>query len=311
MIIKALKSGENIQLFDTFIGLLATVNETTWEIIKAIKKEGVKKAVKDIACLFEIDEKIAKEDIYNVIGDLKDAGIKIEDISLNISNKKYVPRSIEFLITSKCNSNCIYCQNSHIRDNKIELSTEKIKETLNDLSTLGTWCVWLECGGVLLRKDIFEILGHTEKLELASILFISGINVTEEIAKKLSYFKNLRIQVDIDSCIPEHHDLQRGLPGAFEKTIEGIKNLKKYGITPHIAMIITKYNIDDIEKTADFVNTLGVKYLFVGPTGYFFGRAYDNRDKLCLSKDNVKKLEKTLEKIQKKYEGKMCISLST
>jgi len=311
MLIKALKSGEDIQLFDTFIGLLAVVNETSWEIIKAVKKHGSEKAAKEIANLFEIDEQTTRRDIDIVIQNLKKTGINIEDISLSLSKDKYAPRSVEFVITPRCNCNCIYCQTSDVRKNKIELSTEKVKEILTDLSRLGTWCVWLECGGVLLREDIFEILEYAKKLELAIVLFISGMLVTDEIAKKFSSFKNLRVQVDLDSSRSAHHDLQRGVPGGFEKTLKGIENLKRHDIVPHVAMIITKYNIDDIEDTVDFLYDLGIKYLFLGPTAYFSGRAYKNKDKLYLGKEEIKKMKKTLDKVQKKYEGELCIALST
>jgi len=311
MLIKAIKLGNKIQLFDTFIGLIATINETTWEIIKSLKEYGKEKSVKIISDLFETDEKTAREDINDVITNLENLGIKIKHISLSLTKEKYSPRSVEFLITQECNCNCIYCQSSDTRKNQINLSTEKIKEVLTDLVKLGNWCVWLECYGVLLRKDIFEILDHAKKIETAIVLFINGILVTEEIAKKFSSYENLRIQIIIDSYIPEHHDLQRGVKGCFQKTIKAIEILKKYNITPHIGMIITKYNINDIDKTIDLVYGLGIKYMFIGPTAYFTGRAYENKDKLILSRDEVIKIKSAINNAQKKYEGKMSISLST
>jgi len=148
-------------------------------------------------------------------------------------------------------------------------------------------------------------------LEIAVAIFISGALINDEIAMKLSSFKNLRVQVDLDSSISKHHDLQRGLSGDFEKTVRGIKTLIDHGMVPQIAMIITKHNLDDIGKTADFVHKLGIKYFFLGPTGYFYGNAYKNKEVLRLNKNEIKKLKENLLKAQKKYEGDMVVALST
>lgn len=311
MLIKVKQSGKNYQLFDPFIGPLATVNESSWEIIKAVKNHGLEKAVAKISELYEIDKKTATADIKVVINNLNCLGINIENISLKISKERYAPRSVEFVITPRCNCECIYCQSSWTRDNKIELSTEQIKKVLSDLSSIGTWCVWLECGGVLLREDIFEIFEYSEKLEIAVVIFISGSLVNDKIAKKLSSFKNLRIQVDLDSSNPEHHDFQRGLPGDFNKTVDGIKTLMKYDIMPQIAMIVTKYNLNDIVETTDLVHKLGIQYFFLGPTGYFYGRANENKNSLQFNKTEIKKLKDTFVKVQNKYKDDMIVSLST
>jgi len=311
MLIKVKKAGEDFQLCDTFIGPIATVNESSWEMIKAVKKHGADKAVTEIANLFEIDKETAKEDIDNVIETLKDIGVKVEDISLKVSDEEYAPRSVEFVISPECNCECIYCQSSWTRDNKIALSTEQIKTVLTDLSTIGCWCAWVECGGVLLRKDIFEIFSHAEEIEMAVVIFISGSTVNDDIAKKLASYKNLRVQVNLDSCIAKHHDFQRGLPGDFEKSVEGIKTLKKHGIVPQVAMIVTKYNLDDVKATADFVHNLGIEYFFLGPTGYFYGRANENKDFLRLNSLEIKKLKDMLVNVQEKYKDKMIVSLST
>jgi hypothetical protein len=56
---------------------------------------------------------------------------------------------------------------------------------------------------------------------------------------------------------------------------------------------------------------LGVKYFFVGPTGYFYGNAYKNKDALRLNKNDIKKLKDSLVKVQKKYKHDMIVALST
>lgn len=307
--LKARKIENGVRIFDTQKNASHNFSETSWEIIKAVKKNGADGAVKKIMNLFDIDEKNAKEDISTVLSNLKTLGIKIDDIPDDVSSDGYAPRMVQFDVTPRCNSKCIYCFPSDKMSDPTELSTEQILSTITELSNLETWVLVISGGEPLLRKDIFQILNHAEKLQISTWLLTNGILIDENVARTLSEFKELSmVQVSLDSCISEHHDNNRGLKGAFEKTIDGIKNLLKNGVTPEIEMVVTKNNIDDIEETVAFLNEIGIKIVRIGPALTTNGRGLANREKITFDSNQLKETGKKIIELNKKYARSMRVS---
>lgn len=307
--LKVARIRETYHIFDTVNGTFFSVNGTTWEIIKALKKFEKDEAIKFISKLFTISEKRAKKDVSHVLKELSSFEIDVDEMPLKIQTEEFAPRSVEFDITSRCNSKCIYCLVSEYMQDPTELSTEKIIEVIDELNEIGTWSITLSGGEPTLRSDLFEILGHIDKYELATSVFSNAMNIDENVAKQLSKYKHLFMQVSLDSHSSEHHDKQRGVDGAFEKTIHGIKNLLKYNIFVDISVVVTPININDMEKLAAFLYDLGVKSVRMAPA-IIMGRAYENRGQLYLDKNQLRGLGNRISDLNKKYQGKMIVSKS-
>lgn len=91
--------------------------------------------------------------------------------------------------------------------------------------------------------------------------------------KKVKEFKKAGLhfaQISLDGLKPETHDHFRGMLGAFEKTVRGIKNCIAEGLFVEIATIAARHNIKEVPAMIDFAAKLGVNwfmlYNFV-PTG--------------------------------------------
>lgn len=307
--LKVARSENSFHIFDTINGSFFSINRTSWEIIKAIKKHGKDKATTEIAKLYNISEKRAEKDMEYIIKQVTSSGLNIADIPIAVPKFKYAPRSVEFDITPRCNSKCIYCMASDRMKDPTELSTQKIIDIIDELNDLGTWVITLSGGEPTLRPDLFEILEYAEKLEMATSVFTNGMTVDEQMAKKFSKFKHLFAQLSLDSSNPAHHDEQRGVKGAFEKTVQGIKNLLKYNVFIEIATIVTPINVDDIEKLASFVHDLNIKSIRISPAA-ILGRACDNPEKFSFSREQLMKLGNTIARLNKKYRGSIIISKS-
>ena len=298
-----------VQLYEPFRNIKYNLSKTSWEIIKLIKKYGKDKAVPKIMKLFNIGEKNAKEDIETILYNLELLKIKIEDIPTKISREKYAPRTVHFDITTKCNLKCIYCYATDRLSPRKELTTKQILRLLNELAELDTWTIVISGGEPFLRRDIFKILGHINELEIMVSILTNGTLITDNVAKKLASFDNLQmIQVSLDSYNPEHHELHRGVKGVYEKTLNGIKNLKKYGITPDIEIVVTPINVKDIERTVEFLHQLKIKKITIGPVFTGSGRGRDNKNKLTLDENTLIKTGKKLQELKERYKETMCIA---
>jgi radical SAM protein with 4Fe4S-binding SPASM domain len=305
---KIRRTKDGVQLFDTFdFYNTPNIGWTSWEIIKAVKKYGAEKAVQKIRSKFNITEKDAKRDIQTVLGNLQKAKINFDEIPSSVSNVKWAPRSVHFDITTSCNSNCVYCLAADLMESKVELPTEAILNLISQLPDLGTWLLILSGGEPLLRKDFFQILRHADDLGILTQVLTNGTLITKDVAKKFSKIKRLFFQISLDTHIPEHHNYHRGIPNAFEKTVQGIRNLKEQGMTPEIAMVISKYNYNDIEETVSFFHKeFGVKYIRIGPVSTSRGRGSKNKEKLELSIKQMRETGKKIIELGKKYENSLC-----
>ncbi len=306
---KIIRTDKGVQLFNT-LNYYDTfeLSWTDWEIVKAIKKYGKEKASDKLSLLFNISKKEAKEDIEIVLINLKKLGVNIDFIPSSVSNVKHSPRTVHFDITPKCNSKCLYCLSSDIMANKKELPLKNILDVISELPSLGTWILLISGGEPLMRKDLFKILEHADKLDILTQLLTNGTLINNSIAKKLASIKRLFLQISLDSCIPKHHDFHRGITGSYEKTLKGIELLKKNGLTPEIGMVITKYNLEDINDTASFLYKLGIKHVRIGPVVTYRGKGLKNEKKFALSVNQLQVTGKKIIELNKKYSGKMVFS---
>jgi len=295
-----------IELFDGFNFYdRVAISKTSWEIIKLIKKHGKEKAIQKTMNLFKIDEENAKEDIETVLKNLEILKIKLEELPSKVSNIKYAPRTVHFDITTQCNSKCIYCLASDRMKKNKELSTKQIIDIIGQLPDLGTWLLCLSGGEPFLRKDIFEILDYVEKLQLLTQVYTNGTLISKEMAKKISKYRYVFLQISLDSYIPEHHEFHRGIKESYTKTLQGIKNLLEYGETPEICMVLTHINYNDLEKSAEFLHGLGIKYVRIGPAHPYCGRGYENRDEIQLNKGQFKAIGKKIIELNEKYKDSL------
>ena len=307
--LKARRINDVVRVYDSKKNNNYNFTETSWQIVKAIKKHGKDKAVSKVMKLFDIDEKNAREDINTVLTNLNTLNVDIDEIPATISKLINSPRSVQIDITPRCNSECIYCFSSHRMNGKEELTTKQIFKILDDLKNLETWVVVISGGEPFLRDDIFEILDYIEKLDISFWILTNAILIDENIAKFLSKYKNLcMVQVSFDSCISEHHEIHRGRKDIFDKTVNGIKSLINYGIIPEIEMVVSKVNINDIEDSVEFLNHLGIKRVRIGPALTITGRGLSNKKDLLLNSEEIVTSGKKILGLNEKYEQKMHIS---
>jgi radical SAM protein with 4Fe4S-binding SPASM domain len=151
-----------------------------------------------------------------------------------------------------------------------ELSTDEGKTLLDQIKMAGFKLVILSGGEPLLRKDIYELASHAVKIGLRPVMGSNGILITKDVADKLLASGITGIAISLDSPSREYHDLFRGCEGAWEQTIQGIKNSLTAGLRVQINTTLTENNFDQFEAITDFVIDLGVQALhpfFLIPTG--------------------------------------------
>ncbi|MGO9147096.1 MAG: radical SAM protein [Desulfomonilia bacterium] len=182
-----------------------------------------------------------------------------------------LPHILAWELTKACNLSCIHCRASATdKPCSDELTTDEGFALLKDLSKGGTRLVILSGGEALVREDVFTIAAYGTSLGLRMTLATNGSLVTPEVAGKMKESGIIRVSVSLDGVTSDIHDTFRGLPGAFEMAMEGMRILVAEGVPAQVNTTVAAMNIAQMKLFPDFLKGLGVMawhVFFLVPTG--------------------------------------------
>lgn len=180
-------------------------------------------------------------------------------------------RLVAWETTRNCNLSCIHCRASATCGPYTgELDTPAAFALLEQIAQVGKPIVILTGGEPLLRPDIFEITRYGTELGLRMVMAPNGTLVTAAVAEQMKDSGIQRISISIDGATEEQHDLFRGVPGAFQGAMAGIRAAKNTGIEFQINTTITQLNRDQIPEILTLAEDLGAVALHIFllvPTG--------------------------------------------
>ncbi len=192
-------------------------------------------------------------------------------VSLSIKGHDYVRSDREFTdisrplifwnITYRCNLKCIHCYINAIQGlSRDELTTEEALRVVDDAHELRTPLLIISGGEPLIREDITEIMRRAGDYGIRISLSTNGTLITRDWALRLKELNVQYVGISIDSPIPEVHDKIRGVLGAWDLAIKGIKNVMEVGIPVGIRTTVTKLNIDHAPEVVE----LAINWVFQG-----------------------------------------------
>ena len=162
-------------------------------------------------------------------------------------------------ITRACNLKCIHCYNdSGNNKSSNELSTDKAKAVLDDLAQFEVPSVLFSGGEPLMRPDLFDLLAYAAELGLRSVISTNGTLITADTAKKIKQTGVSYVGVSLDG-IGEINNKFRGVSGAFDKAVNGIRNCQSEGIRVGLRLTLTNSNIQDLEALFDFLQAENIQ----------------------------------------------------
>jgi len=209
----------------------------------------------------------------------------------------FKPKSfhLQWHITERCNLKCRHCYfDPNFLEN--ELSKEQLFQAFRQyLALIGKWGlsrennrISISGGEPLAREDLFDLLEefrkHGNKTRYS--LMTNGTMVDRETARKIREAGVSDVQVSLEG-LGKANDAIRG-EKSFERAERGIKALISEGHNVSVSMTLTKANLDEVPKMAEYCLNAGIGILglrrFVP-----LGRGEEMR-KALLEPEQVKKL---------------------
>jgi MoaA/NifB/PqqE/SkfB family radical SAM enzyme len=174
-----------------------------------------------------------------------------------------IPLSAHMDITWRCNERCVHCYLDH--EDKGEMTTEEIKDTIRQLAASGTFFLSISGGEPLLRRDCFEILEYARALRFNVKLKTNAVMIGLKEAKRLRQLGIEQVQISVYSHRAEVHDAITKLPGSLRRTVDAIKRLKAEGIKVSLTNVLMSKNYSDAKGVQLLAQELGVAFV-VDPT---------------------------------------------
>lgn len=185
-----------------------------------------------------------------------------------------IPRTIVVEPASVCNLNCTFCAPTKInlgRKNKF-LDFEVFKKMIDDAKN-DCWAILFTfCGEPFLNKDIYKMIAYTNESGFFTsastnmTLFNDKKTVNSLIDSGLNH-----LTVSLDGITKKTYEFHR-IGGNFDQVVKNLKLIarekKKKGLmTPFLdlQMVVTKKNIGQVPRFADFAKKTGADGAYLKP----------------------------------------------
>jgi len=174
---------------------------------------------------------------------------------------RYTKKDLSVLfwnLTLQCNLKCVHCYaNANDKKSPNELSTEKIFDVSDDLAEMGLPVVILSGGEPTLHNDIYDIASYINGKGIRVTLSSNGTTINEKMAGRLADSGVKYVGISLDGY-GHKNDEFRGVKGAFEKALNGLKLVKDAGMMNGIRFTVTKYNVQDLNSVFSLAEQLQV-----------------------------------------------------
>ena len=157
-------------------------------------------------------------------------------------------------LTRRCNLKCRHCYTvSADVDFPGELSQEQAFDTLEDLGRFRVPAILLSGGEPLDSPYLFPLAERARKLTRVLALSTNGTRIHGETADRVADIGFNYVGISIDG-IGETNDWFRGVDGAFDDALRGVRALKKRGVKVGLRFCLTEgthHHLPDLLKLCD------------------------------------------------------------
>ncbi len=181
------------------------------------------------------------------------------------SHERKYPVLSEIAVTYRCQNRCFFCYaSSPDRGRQVpEMTTDEVKLVLDKIvSQARVPTVSFTGGEPTLREDLTELIAHAKGLGMRVNLISNGIRCAD--ANYVATLAEVGLdsaQISLEAGEAAVHDEVVAHPGAFERTVQGVRNLRAAGIHTHTNTTINRKNRHALPVLIDFLAEMGMEYL--------------------------------------------------
>jgi MoaA/NifB/PqqE/SkfB family radical SAM enzyme len=141
------------------------------------------------------------------------------------------PATSTLSVTPRCPCRCVHCSaDRFVTPDRRELATDELKSVVDQALDLGVCTMIFTGGEPMSRADLPDLIAHVDKNRAHTMIFTSGVLLTEKNVERLAAAGLGSLNVSIDADTAAVHDELRRVPGAFRKAMDGARRARAAGI---------------------------------------------------------------------------------
>ena len=180
----------------------------------------------------------------------------------NGHNGENKARLVFWEVTKGCNLRCIHCRATATElSSPTDLATKAALGIIDQIAAAANPILVLSGGEPLYRSDIFQLARYATDKGLRVALATNGTLVTKDVARMIVDAGVRRVSISLDGADAPTHDAFRGIPGAFDAAVHGLRNLKALGMSVQINMTIARHNAHQLPAVLQLARNLGADAL--------------------------------------------------
>ena len=148
-----------------------------------------------------------------------------------MAEKIVFPATSTLSVTPRCPCRCVHCSaDRFVTPERRELTLEELKSVVDQALDLGVCTMIFTGGEPMSRADLPDLIAHVDKNRAHTMIFTSGVLLTEKNVERLAAAGLGSLNVSLDADTPAVHDELRRVPGAFQKALDGARRARAAGI---------------------------------------------------------------------------------
>ncbi len=157
------------------------------------------------------------------------------------------------MTTNKCNLTCKHCyQDARPDACACELTTGEARTLIDQIAAGGFKIMIFSGGEPLMRPDIYDLVAYAAGKGLRPVFGTNGTLITPEVAARLKQAGACAMGISLDSLDAARHDAFRGMEGAWQATVDGMRACREAGLPFQIHTTVLDWNEGEVCDITDF-----------------------------------------------------------
>jgi radical SAM protein len=172
------------------------------------------------------------------------------------------PLNIYWEVTQACALACRHCRAEAIPEpHPMELTFDEGVKFLRQIPEFGDPLPQLIVtgGDPLARPDLYDLIDEARKLGIGvSITPAATPALTRDVLVRLKEHSVEALGLSLDGSNEERHDLIRGVPGTFDRTVEAMRWAQELEMPLQVNTLVAAETADDVPAIYELLRPLGV-----------------------------------------------------
>lgn len=161
--------------------------------------------------------------------------------------------------TNRCNLRCRHCYQSagnDVPDNELTLD-EKLR-IVDDMAEHYLAMMAFAGGEPTISPHLLPVAKRCGEHGMHMSLATHGGLLTDDLCKRIADTGLRYVEISLDSVNPDKHDTFRGVPGMWQRSVEGMKTVvRTEGLRLGVAMCVHRDNLHEVEDMIKFAIDIG------------------------------------------------------